>query len=352
MPKAKKPKILIMDVFWNDIANNANFIGGGQKMILKFYELLKKDYDISILTSQKFLLEKAQKLGIKTISLYYPKDKISQEFEKIKEDIKKYDILIINNQLAKDSHPNTVLWVHADYFSLCSKPEIEAWTEFTKNPNVKYIVFVSEPIKDSIASKGNLPVEKLKVIPNWIEKIEPKPKSYNQNFRVAWVGTLKPDKDWQELSQTLKGTDIDVDFLGDGQDLVFAKELKELKPRLFAHQHFLGFVEDPIGYMKEHSSVFVFTSKAKEAFGLSLLEAMSVGIPCIAYRSDITKYVLGEDGLFYSTKEELKDIIFRLKADKTFYEQNANYSLERAKLFHKDRIKDMWEEIFTKTLDK
>jgi hypothetical protein len=185
MPKAKKPKILIVDVFWNDIANNANFMGGGQKMILKFYGLLKKDYDISILTSQKFLLEKAQNLGIKTISLYYPVDKMSQELEKIKEDIKKYDILIINNQLAIDLHPNTVLWVHADYFSFCSKPEIEAWTEFAKSSNVKYIVFVSEPIKDSIASKGNLPVEKLKVIPNWIEKIEPKPKSYNENFRVA-----------------------------------------------------------------------------------------------------------------------------------------------------------------------
>ena len=45
-------------------------------------------------------------------------------------------------------------------------------------------------------------------------------------------------------------------------------------------------------------------------------------------------------------------MIFRLKADKTFYEENANYSLERAKLFHKDLIKDMWEEIFTKTLYK
>ena len=58
MPKAKKPKILIMDAFWNDTHNDANFMGGGQKMILKFYELLKKDYDISILTSRKFLLEK------------------------------------------------------------------------------------------------------------------------------------------------------------------------------------------------------------------------------------------------------------------------------------------------------
>ncbi|HEK24939.1 MAG TPA: glycosyltransferase [Hydrogenobaculum sp.] len=349
MPKAKKtkkPTILIADVFASDPHNNAPFMGGGQKMILKLYELLKKDFDITLMSSQKLSLEKAKELGAKTISLYYPEEKVFEEFEKYIDEIKKYDFFIINNQLPVDIHPNTIAWVHADYFSFCTPAEIEDWLNFAKSPNVKYIVFVSEPLKNSFLLKSDIPKEKIKVIPNWIEYIEKSPKPYSENFRVVWIGTLKPDKDWQELSQALKGTDIDVDFLGDGQDLIFAKELKEMKPNLFSHQNFLGFVDDPISYMKEHSSVFVFTSKAKyESFGLTLIEAMSVGIPCVAYKTDITKYVLGEEGLFYSTKEELKDIIFKLKSDKALYEEKAKYSLERAKLFYKDHVKKLWEEI-------
>lgn len=335
-----------MDVFPSDPHNNAPFMGGGQKMILKLCNLLKKDFDITVMNSQRFFLEKAEEMGIKTISLYHSQEKVFEELGKYIDEIKKYDFFIINNQLALDVHPNTIAWVHADYFSFCTPPEIEAWLNFVKNPNVKHIVFVSEPLKDAFLSKSNIPKEKLKVIPNWIEHIEKAPKAYTENFRVVWVGNLKPDKNWQELSQALKGTDIDVDFLGDGQDLIFAKELKESKPNLFGHQHFLGFLDDPISYMKEHSSVFVFTSKAKyESFGLTLIEAMSVGIPCIAYKTDITKYVLGEDGLFYATKEELKELIFRLKEDKTLYEEKAIYSLKRAKLFYKNNIKILWQDI-------
>jgi len=61
-----------MDAFWNDTHNDANFMGGGQKMILKFYELLKKYYDISILTSQKFFFRKSPKTWYKNYIFVLP----------------------------------------------------------------------------------------------------------------------------------------------------------------------------------------------------------------------------------------------------------------------------------------
>ncbi len=340
MAKKKKSKksIVIADVFINDGHNNAPFMGGGQKMILKFYELLKDRYDMSLITSQKFFIEKAQEMGIEVYDVYAPANEVIKRYESHLKDLLKKDIMIINNQIILNEHTNIISWVHANYFEFCTTFEIESWLNFVKAQNVKAISFVSEPLKDIFEEQ--VPFDKIHVIPNWIEKVYDSPKPYDaDNFRVVWVGTLKADKNWQELSQALKGEPIDVDFLGDGQDLEMARELKEIKPRLFNHQNFLGFVDKPIEYMREHSSVFVFTSVAKfEAFGLTLLEAMSVGIPAVAKDSPITRYVLGDGGLFYNTITDLKDIIFRLKADKTLYEEKALYSLERAKLFHKDIV--------------
>ncbi len=345
MAKKSKKSIVLVDIFVSDEHNNAPFMGGGQKMLLKFYELLKDKYDISLISSQKFLLEKAQEMGIKVYDVYAPANEVYEKYKSHLKELLKKDVVMINNQASYIEHPNMLYWVHADYFSFCTEKEIKAWTESLKDERVKGAVFVSEPLKKSFESA--VPAEKSFVIPNWIEKVYDSPKVYDpDNFRVVWVGTLKPDKNWQELSQALKGEPVDVDFLGEGQDLVFAQEMVEVKPKFFGRQNFLGFVDNPVEYMRERSSVFVFSSVAKyESFGLTLLEAMSVGIPCIAKDSPITRYVLGEGGLYYDTITDLKDIIFRLKADKTLYEEKALYSLERAKLFHKDIVKGRWIEL-------
>jgi len=346
MAKKSQKSVVIADVFESDLFNNAAFMGGGQKMILKFYELLKDKYEISIIGSQKFFIKKAQDLGIKVYDAYaQSNDEVFEKYKSLFKKLLKKDLVIVNNQFSYIGHPNMLYWVHADYFSFCSEQEIKAWTESLKDERVKGAVFVSEPLKKRFESA--VPAEKSFVIPNWIEKVYESPKAYDpDNFRVVWVGTLNPDKNWQELSHALKGEPVDVDFLGEGQDLLFAQEMVEVKPKFFGRQNFLGFVDNPVEYMRERSSVFVFTSVAKyESFGLALLEAMSVGIPCIAKDSLITRYVLGDGGLFYDTAAKLKDIIFRLKADKTLYEEKAHYSLERAKLFHKDLVKERWIEL-------
>ncbi|PMP92444.1 MAG: glycosyl transferase group 1, partial [Hydrogenobaculum sp.] len=107
----RKKSIVILDVFYNDLHNNASFMGGGQKMILKFYELLKDKYDISVVSSQKFFIEKAKNIGIKTYDAYAPANEVIKAYEQHLKDILEKDLMIINNQITFQEHPNVVSWV-------------------------------------------------------------------------------------------------------------------------------------------------------------------------------------------------------------------------------------------------
>jgi len=157
------------------------------------------------------------------------------------------------------------------------------------------------------------------------------------------VSFLKEEKGWMDLIDALKDTNIKADFLGYGKDLQKAIHLK--KTLNLENINFLGFIKNPINYLKENAAVYIFTSKANyEAMPLSLLEAMSLGIPCISNDIPTARYVLGEKGLFYNSIQELKDMIIELKNNETLYNEQARYSLERAKLFHKDYIKKIWKQ--------
>ena len=71
---------------------------------------------------------------------------------------------------------------------------------------------------------------------------------------------------------------------------------------------------------------------------------MSIGIPCISSNIPTSRYVLGDKGLFYNTIDELKVLILELKNNKDLYNEQAKYSIERAKLFHKDNVKKIWKK--------
>lgn len=331
-------KILISEIFLSESYNNLHYISGDHVMIIKFYELMKDTFDISIRVSLRAFLDYAKYIDADTKLI----DRSNLE-EYIKS-IENYDIFITNNSVFSIYHPNKVYWVHSNYFDHFTKEELNAFLEEVKKDYVKAVVFVSEPLKNIFSPY--VPKNKMFVIPNFIEYICKTPKTYQEPFKVVWVGRLEPNKNWLELLKVVKKEDIDTYFIGDGFELRFALEMKATKPRAFKNIHFLGHLpyQKLLDFHKEHTSLLVFTSK-DEGFGLVLLEAMAFGIPCIATSNSITRYVLGEDGLFYRTEKELKSLILKMKQDKEFYNEYALYCLNRAKLFYKDVIKQHWEEL-------
>lgn len=331
-------KILLTEIFLNESYNNIPYISGDHIMILKFYELLKDKYDINIMASLKSFIEYAKSKGVNIIPV--SKENIDTCIESTQD----YDILINNNSVFSIHHPNKIHWVHSDYFKFFTKDEVDVFLKEVKQDFVKWVVFVSEPLRDNF--KVYVDDKKSLIIPNFTEYIAPYPKSYQEPIKVVWVGRLESNKNWQVLLKAMKHEPIQTYFIGDGPELGILLEMKSTKPNAYKNMHFLGYMpnEDILNFHKNETSIFVFTSK-EESFGLSLLEAISYGLPVISIDTYVSRYIMGDKGLYFKNEVELKNLIFKLKADKTFYEEQVHHSLERAKLFYKDHIKEMWDSI-------
>ena len=96
--------------------------------------------------------------------------------------------------------------------------------------------------------------------------------------------------------------------------------------------HFLGYRANAIDLINSFD-VFVFPSR-REAFGLALLEAMSLGIPCIAFSDGGGAVeILGDSGFVVSDVKELAAAIEKLRGDARLREQKGKEAKLRAKEF-------------------
>ena len=107
--------------------------------------------------------------------------------------------------------------------------------------------------------------------------------------RLISVGRLSPEKGYIDLLKmyTLilkKHKDWHLDIIGDGEErerLESYIERHDLKKNITLH----GFRDKPyIDKMLNKSSIYLMTSHT-ESFGIVLIEAMSHGLPCIAFSS-------------------------------------------------------------------
>jgi glycosyltransferase involved in cell wall biosynthesis len=103
------------------------------------------------------------------------------------------------------------------------------------------------------------------------------------NFIVA-CGNFTVAKDYPTMIRAYAlarqaGLTEDLVIIGDGEERAKVQQLiRELK--VCAHVHLLGHRENPYGYMKP--AKFFVMSSIWEGFGLALVEAMTLGLPCIA----------------------------------------------------------------------
>ena len=125
-------------------------------------------------------------------------------------------------------------------------------------------------------------------IPNSIDKI-PDNVAELDNKRLVSVGRLSPEKGYLDLlkiySQLVKDyPDWKLDIIGDGEErskLEKFIEIHDLKDKVTLHG-FQG--KEYIDKILNKSSVYLMTSYT-ESFGIVLIEAMSHGVPCVAFDS-------------------------------------------------------------------
>lgn len=156
------------------------------------------------------------------------------------------------------------------------------------NANLDYLVLVSEELRNFYESKLSQSKCRCVYIPNIVDDL-PKNKSLLKEKRLVSVGRLSPEKGFIDLLKIfnflLKNhPDWKLDIIGDGREkerLEKYIECHNLENNVVLH----GFRDkDYIGKIFKKSSVYVMTSFT-ESFGIVLIEAMSYGIPCVAFDS-------------------------------------------------------------------
>lgn len=195
---------------------------------------------------------------------------------------------------------------------------------------------------------------KVIVMPNMIEESNTYSNLNNKN--IITVSRLHPGKRVLELIDIASNIkDINNFYIiGDGADYELAKskihELNETK-----RIHLLGYkTQKEISEYLNKSSLFVMAS-ISEGLPVVLLEAMSHGVPCIAYETKSGVKDIIEDGkngyiIKNRNKEEFESKIEELLNDEKKLKKFSNNALITASNYSKETITKKWIELIEDNL--
>lgn len=353
--------------------------GGVEKYLSSLCKMLKENYDIEIISTYKVLDKPAFPFSEKVKITYLIDDKPNkEEFKRaienkniisiFKEGIKSVKILYLkrsrNIKAIRNTYSDYIITTRTfhsrlvGYYAYNNIIKIATEHNFHNNDK-KYITKVIDSIKDFdyfVVVSDNLKkfyenkIGKTKCIyiPNVIDNL-PDKRSKLTNKNIITIGRLSPEKGQKDLIDVFKIVNKELPktklfIVGDGplkQELEnYTKELKLTDKIIFTG--FLGNKEKE-KYILD-SSIFILPSYT-ESFGLVLIEAMSYGLPCIAFdSSDGARELLKDDvGILVKdrNKEKMaKEIIKELKNAK-----KDNYSEKGYKYCQKyliDSVKEAW----------
>ena len=154
--------------------------------------------------------------------------------------------------------------------------------------SLDYLVLVSSELQKFYAKKLQNSNCMCIYIPNSIDKLPPKMAPLKTK-RLVSVGRLSPEKGYLDLLKIFnklakKNSNWELDIIGDGVEKEKIKKYIEangLSDRVTLHG-FQG--KEYIDRVLNDSSIYLMTSYT-ESFGIVLIEAMSHGVPCIAFDS-------------------------------------------------------------------
>lgn len=155
------------------------------------------------------------------------------------------------------------------------------------------IITVSQGCHDLIRDEFGLPENRIAVIPNIIDSVRIKemagdddPYGSDDRFRIVTLCRLFPEKHVEDAVTAASLIENKLDFvwyiIGDGPEhcsLADKVKVLHLENRIV----FTGNLTNPYPYLK-YADLMVHTSHV-ESLCLSVLEAMSLGLPCVVVRS-------------------------------------------------------------------
>lgn len=317
-------------------------IGGISNYILSLSKALKRRGVKSLVASgggelegefKKYGIE-TKSLNIKTKSEFSPK--VLASIFKVSKMIKDYDVDIV--------HAHTRVSQVSGFFAsrMTRVPYVTTCHGFFKRRLGRRlfdfwgdkVIAISQPVRDSLIRDFNIEANRIAVVYNGVDP-EKFSKDYPDDYKselkrrlgiknglvVGTIGRLSPVKGHRFFIEAIKDAvsktkDIQGIIIGDGPEEDTLKRLvKDLK--IENNLRFMSSVTDTNEYLSI-MDIFVFPS-IKEGLGLSLLEAMAKGLPCIASNVGGISDVVTNDktGILFNVGnvKSLSDSIIRLSGD-------------------------------------
>lgn len=198
------------------------------------------------------------------------------------------------------------------------------------------IIYVSEAGRESFVKEFNVDRNKTAVVYNGIsEQLLMDGKSnfscFEGKLKILYIGRLEKLKGVDLLIKAVKIVQMPVDLVivGDGSE---RQNLENLVKKLNLQDsiHFMGSRRDKDGFYRS-ANVFAYPSTCVEVFGISIVEAMAYGIPCISNVVGGIPEIIknGENGFLSETIDE-KGIARALESVYKMYTENNAESIQKS----------------------
>lgn len=213
------------------------------------------------------------------------------------------------------------------------------------------IITVSNFEMENIISKLNIPRERMAMIYNgyndWFRPINncelPKAMStkLTANGYFFFLGNTDPKKNTErtlvayskylkqsEVKRKLLMADLDPNYLN---GIIEHNHIENIRENIVMPGYI---VNSDLPYIYNNAFAFLYTS-LRESFGIPLLEAMACGTPVITSNTSSMPEIGGKDAILVNpeSSDEITAMMLRLETDQTFYNEQKQIGLERAKLF-------------------
>lgn len=219
--------------------------------------------------------------------------------------------------------------------------------------NMGMVLVPSLTYKDIIEkeiSNKDIPV---KVVYNFIKKEEPSGNfnlELGKNRPILWIGRLEESKGWRnalEIFSKLKKINntesIELFIVGELLDK-YDKSIYEIMRDygVLGSVRYLprvDFKDMSCIYTKvaRNNGIYLSTSKM-ETFGLTVLEAMSYGIPCVVNSLEIFEELYGNSAYLYKNESDASEYINKILLDNGLYSKLSEEVLKNAENFSSEKI--------------
>ena len=228
------------------------------------------------------------------------------------------------------------------------------------------IITVSEFEQNNIISKLGLPRKQVAMIYNgyndWFRPMQDTDcvfaKYMAERGYLFFLGNTDPKKNTERTliaySKYLERSSVKRKLLMADLDRHYLNDIIERNhiENILSHIEMPGYiVNTDLPYVYSAAFAFLYTS-LRESFGIPLLESMACGTPVVTSNTSSMPEIAGPDAILVNPEsaDEICEQLLKLENDKTFYQQQVEMGLQRAKLFSwkytADQLLSLYEAVW------